>query len=1476
MSDSISEFKKCLVLGLVQGERHQLVLLKRIAKKLFENEGKPLPALDDKDGVISVVASFIPDDLQDSRVPDAVKDVADAVLKEHSMADVDLKDLLPFTPNGPTSINEFIKLHDIRIPPLVTDISLSFWLSLSIEERSKQFPDVWFRVESLPNFKDSARSARNQEALTELAKDNIVTLHQFGRAKNLSDVDLGVLETLNEQLRNVALKWLQPVVTAFKRRVDATDMREQSSANASNPPRSYFKHLRMKVLTYCHPYDNDLHMLGNERKATLEEVMKESFDGPDPKEYRPINYLIAGPRQGKSLMLQEVAARAAKWRKGCCGISITFNSSTTIEKEDIKSVTDVTCEFWGRVVHSMYEGMLPDAEVADFGSFKQLPFFRSLNFDVALTTAKQLQLTKVVIAADEMSKLTELMAKLGEEEARVAMSSITKLYVAKWSLLCSGFSWSDASSLDECQSSVSRRPIQTYMLNPVTKDTREDFYQMRTYLKNAYSQQQFTPAFRSLYEIVKHVPGYMGLWVELRSKYMRNKNATNARDVASIADLLPPFVRDLKYELTRNSMLFTDYWRAVANRQAGMPDVVREGVLEKLEKLGAVLLGETPSLVETLPIGSCYLSPLAFAHPALAHAREYKLIWSGLTLFKQTTEWTRGEKGKALEDIIQTMLLLTASHLNDKIALEIMTGHQTPFVSTKTLINRLGGQCHVTVPAEKQTIDETLPAVFPNYGRDEPLPSEATMVDAFPAVWSWDVTNDVKKWSGEMKSDPKHEQEKRMKENIAVLNSAGVSVIRPRCAFNPGCGVALLFSIDEKVPVNERTKILMLFESRYHNSDFDTQDTQGDISTKAFHALNGVLAYVTSCNVRRVCFVYCNTSVRQFNEDREKPFNLTLRVRNPTNHKTLDDVTKALATLGCTTSLHTVWNEEAWRNLLNCLYCVVPDTDEEPIASSKPIDCPTISHNSPRKTSVKSSTGVSSTSSLTPAESDADLTLDVAPLVTTAVKKEVVDIDVAALPSTTPVAVEDVPVLNKFDATTVETSKVPATASSLTKDMSSGSTSAAPQQQQHRSYIFCETGVRITRTGAFNFIMHRPTVDVNFLLDVNFDINPCDLPNPRPGRTAKHTKFSHVEMCKHIYNGRGQFMLSKDQLTLYLRMSTQTQGSEEAGKAKTRPEDITTWWKKVISSDNLQRAEEGKKRLHVADSMQQEEGNTQLLQQQTEKTTSYIRKKTGVHITKVSSSHIVFERPSTDVKFGVEVTNDEEDALRDITRNGKRKKDTTAETLPKATATTTTTKFKAIEFCGCELNCPGYFILSADNLTFSIRIGVDENDPKNKQTDSSRMRVARWWSKVVRSENLTHRNKEKASLTTTNAVTKWLPSLALENCSHVEATYQDVTNLSLERVDETKPWPFDLPIEAYADGAMVLDLPLQKVRFASPEWRVRVLRNSRNNRFVPGRQGYARITMNAVNGQVVPNVLTKATQKFLLKSKLLIFQTIRS
>ncbi|CUG84768.1 Hypothetical protein, putative [Bodo saltans] len=885
-----------------------------------------------------------------------------------SVADVQLKSILPTKSariaSYAFSVNDLLKQYRLDVPLLAEDQTLVAWATNEASLKEMLMPG-FAKFDSDPHVQDATETAklfaRNFKALEALKSLEITNLEEFARIthaerRKVGKLALQFLEASLQEAEEKVIdvrelrKWLDPQFDAFKKRVDALN-------SGVHEPKPYSAHLNMMELTYRHTYADGQRMLGSDRKKTLELLVDRAFPESLNKEGNPISYLVAAPRQGKSLMLDEVVA--ASRDKNYFGVAISFNSATPLTKP-IHCVRDVRSEFWGRVVYSLYCAMFPKGSVphasggpVSFGAFTRLPFFKSIDEDAAFPLARKLGLGRVVIAADELSRVVSQIDKWPDKnEKELAMSSLTAMYAARWSLLCSGFTMNDA----HLMGTYIGRDTKREFLFTLTNRTRGDFVQMARFLEKSYPGDAFTPARRGLYEIVKNVPGYFGLWIENRERFI-NKEPGYPTDVSGIKDLHPPMIGAIVNFLRANPHLFSDYWRAVANREGDALKVVLDGVLENLEVMGAVLAGA--SLLDDRR----YLSPLVYAHPSLSRAREYDLIFLAVEKLHAKGQWTNAAKGKALEMVIQVKLAITAAYVNDPIARGIMANKNLPIVTSRTLIERLCGERHVIVPGAN-TFDEDLPAEFPDYGIDFPLANVAKSeveasdantsdaerrdvgaaekaivkeVSAFPAVWS-----KKRDFNGIIATRQK--QAKRLAENIEALNSAHFSVLSPQCMYNPGCDVVMFFRVGNR---NGREKVLFLFEAKYHSPT--TSITDEDVSMKALDSLNGVLPYVIPCNVRRVCFVFCNTSFRVVGKSlggdvtsrtqpKRAPFLMQkeLSSAKPDPFKTLSGVMGELGRLGCTTSLHTVWNEEEWRNLLDSLYLIIPDTDEDPIASNKP------------------------------------------------------------------------------------------------------------------------------------------------------------------------------------------------------------------------------------------------------------------------------------------------------------------------------------------------------------------------------------------------------------------------------------------------------------------------------------------------------------------------------------------------------------
>ncbi|CUF17833.1 Hypothetical protein, putative [Bodo saltans] len=636
-----------------------------------------------------------------------------------------------------------------------------------------------------------------------------------------------------------------------------------------------------------------------------------------------------------------------------------------------------------------------------------MPFFNVINSDVVFALAQKLELGRVVIAADEMWKLTRSMkASLSERDQQKAMGSITAMYKHGWSLVCSGLKVSDAMDM----ATMSGRETKQHFLCTSSEQTRDDYAPMLAYLKEAFPEDEFTPTLRALYEIAKNVPGYLGMWIEAKAMHERCKR--RSRDVRCIVNIETPFVKVLFGKLLDNPRLFTDYWRAVVNRQEDVKesDVCHTAfsplwrVLVPLCLEGALLprsqrveeeqdkqvskhdlhgVEQRGGGSEQVAAQRYYLSPLALTHPLLKSAREYSLIATAVGMLRMWGPWTSIEKGKALEAMLVVRLALTAAYVNDAKARMINPARE---VSVGTLIKRLCGKAHVHVDAHKdaQKVDEGLPAAFPDYSAPgfsladvsksevQKAKHDLAIADydavtngitgkvivkdlsAFPAVWS--QTKGGGRMKGPFAVSKRAMAASCLAENIAALNSPHFSVLSPQCPLNAGCGAALLGGA--VVPCGQEEcgrrrgraeKVLLLFETKHYVAGSGALDTPESISTKAFHALHGVSQYVNTCNIRRVCFVYCNTGMRggganavihHSSAHQKGPFMMEhdcgKPVDDPGKHlvlpkkrrTTLSEMMRTLGDLGCTTSLHTVWTENEWCDLLDSLYLMVPDIDE--------------------------------------------------------------------------------------------------------------------------------------------------------------------------------------------------------------------------------------------------------------------------------------------------------------------------------------------------------------------------------------------------------------------------------------------------------------------------------------------------------------------------------------------------------------------
>ncbi|CUF37401.1 Hypothetical protein, putative [Bodo saltans] len=404
----------------------------------------------------------------------------------------------------------------------------------------------------------------------------------------------------------------------------------------------------------------------------------------------------------------------------------------------------------------------------------------------------------------------------------------------------------------------------------------------------------------------------MGVWVEMLDK----KKVVNG-----LANLELPFVDDVGRKLRTDPHLFSGYWRAMANGVKGSNVANASPVMEPLEKLGVILV--LPAVNnENEPATHRFLSPVVIANSELSCAHEHNIISRAISALKPA-DWTLQTKGTALEEIVEASLVLHAKYVNDPTEKSV-----GPPLTLEALIKRLGGQLHIRVPSTT-VVDESLLAVF---SRDALNEVHVTPIEAFPSVFYKDDAQ-----------TSSTEQDARFKKNIEVLETPGVAVLSPTFSNNEGCDRIMVCRIEDTNDV-----ALLIFETKQYftaRTARATTTTKSSIKKKAMDTLEPHLKCVQHFNgtksikIRRVCFVHCNAPALR--KKRENPFDVAVNQNTfiPTKSKEaqLHKITQALAAAGCTTSLHTVWSEEEWLNLLDCLYFVVPDIGDEPLHVSAAI-----------------------------------------------------------------------------------------------------------------------------------------------------------------------------------------------------------------------------------------------------------------------------------------------------------------------------------------------------------------------------------------------------------------------------------------------------------------------------------------------------------------------------------------------------------
>ncbi|CUF22662.1 Hypothetical protein, putative, partial [Bodo saltans] len=627
-----------------------------------------------------------------------------------------------------------------------------------------------------------------------------------------------------------------------------------------------------------------------------------------------------GSCQGKSLMLTEVVNGAARYgdTKGqnFGGVAMTFSDPTPLGEDEVKDVQDFEAQFWGRVVYAWYRAMEPQ-DVMTFEAFKSASFFKSIDIEVAKALAKSLGIRRVVIAADDMCKLTSCIARWKDKDEREhAMNSLKDMYCMDWSLLCSGVTEDDANATMPKSLYSSQRPTETRYLNTLTHLTRGGAIAgMLHFLEEEYPGEAFTPKLRTLFEVVKNVPGYVGLWVELNDKH-RVDPVSYPTKVRGLNDLRHPMLDHLSAKLAGDCRLFSRYWRAVA---ANNGDNCAMELMKGSESLGILL----PAGDVVRCCTRRFLSPLVFAHPMLSGAHEYPLIQSAISRLGQCSKGTSASTHGAIGGLIEVALVLNAMYVNDVVD----ANEYRPCVAVGSLIKRLCGEVHCTAYAAS-TFDRSLPVVFPDYRTTKPheIVKEA---DLFPRS----LCNDQVRVKGgkrpsEGQSRGKGAMVSKMSgpvdlrgKTVEILQSADVSVLR-HVSSRTICGASERAVIFRAGSTGE--KVLLIFAMTPHSSSSSRRgkaDQAPSATKQALILLTSVRKYVRPCNIRRVCFVHCSMPGKAISS----PKTLNLFKVTGALGAVMDRLAKQEK---CTTSLHSVQTEEQWRALLDCLYLVAPDAEE--------------------------------------------------------------------------------------------------------------------------------------------------------------------------------------------------------------------------------------------------------------------------------------------------------------------------------------------------------------------------------------------------------------------------------------------------------------------------------------------------------------------------------------------------------------------
>ncbi|CUG90383.1 Hypothetical protein, putative [Bodo saltans] len=807
-------------------------------------------------------------------------------------------------PPGKRSVNEFIEEHAPRLRPLRHDLWLLVWKTFTEQKKSLMPGDVIARNQPampqhevfdlmIQGLKQAARKATKcGDETLDAAWINSLADYRKASPERLQRVDTEVVGQLNAYVKEIDALFalLDEAVGAFKHRVD-------KQHNMTGKFAQYARHLKMPELTHRHEYKEGVNL-----GATPEWILRDAFPDVGYASANPVIYVVGGACQGKSLMLTEVVNSAARYgdTKGqnFGGVAMTFSDPTPLGEDEVKDAFDVQAQFWGRVVFAWYRAMEPK-NVMTFEAFRSAPFFKSIGLDVARALAESLGIGRLVIAADDMCKLTSCIARWKDEGERAfAMDLLKELYGANWSLLCSGVTEGDATATITSIDFSPRGTTATY-LNTLTHRTRGGAIAgMLHFLEEEYPGEAFTPKLRTLFEVVKNVPGYVGLWVELNDKH-RVDPVSYPTKVRGLNDLRHPMLDHLSAKLAGDCRLFSRYWRAVANNGDTFDNHLYAMELMKgPESLGILLPAGCNARYYPSSPPSLFLSPLVFAHPMLSGAHEYPLIQSAISRLGQCSKGTSASTYDALGGLIEVALVLNAMYVNDVVDAK----EYRPCVTVGSLIKRLCGEVHCTAYAAS-TFDVSLPVVFPDYRTTKP---HEIVKEADLFLRSLGAKRSLSRRTNSCNK------------TIATLQSADVSVLRHVTT----CGAferAVMFRAG-----TTRKKVLLIFVTtpiccRLSGSSRRVAAGLRRSATKqVLRTLTSVCKYVKPCNIRRVCFVHCSMpgsleSMYQF-----------------TRKDALDAVMKRLAKKGkCTTSLHCVQTDEQWRALLDCLYLVAPDIGME-------------------------------------------------------------------------------------------------------------------------------------------------------------------------------------------------------------------------------------------------------------------------------------------------------------------------------------------------------------------------------------------------------------------------------------------------------------------------------------------------------------------------------------------------------------------